>query len=155
MKKENTKKERTISLIKEGTVIDHIDSDAVFKIVRILDLENSKNQVTIGVNMRSKQIGNKGIIKIESRYLSKEDVDKISLFSPHATINHIKDYEVEKKHKVELPEEIDRVLKCNNPNCVTNLEGAPTKFVLHKKEPLTYICRYCERRMLKEDIELF
>jgi len=154
MKEEILKKERTINLIQNGTVIDHIDSDTVFKIVRILNLESSNDEVLIGVNMMSHQFQRKGIIKIENRYLSKEDVDKISIFSSNATINIIKNYAVVEKYKVEIPKVVDRVLKCSNPNCVTNLEGTPTRFVLHKKEPLTFICKFCERRLLKNDLEL-
>lgn len=143
-----------INKIRNGTVIDHLDPDAVFKIVRILDLENFHDQVTIGINMISPQLKKKGIIKIENRYLNKSDVDKISLFSPDTTINLIKEYEVEKKFKLGIPETIENVLKCNNPNCITNIEEEKTFFILHKKKPLEFICRYCERRLLKEDLEV-
>ena len=135
-------------------MIDHIDPDTVFKIVKILDLENCHDQVTIGINMMSPLLKRKGLIKIENRYLDKSDVDKISLFSPNATINLIKDYEVDTKFKVEIPDQVDNVLKCNNPNCVTNLENEKTLFILHKKQPLEFICKYCERRLLKEDLEV-
>lgn len=144
----------TITKIKNGTVIDHLDPETVYQIVRILDLENFHDQVTIGINMMSPQLKRKGIIKIENRFLNKSDVDKISLFSPNATINLIKEYEVDKKYKVEIPNQVDNVLKCNNPNCVTNLENEKTMFILHKKEPLEFICKYCERRLLKDDLEV-
>jgi aspartate carbamoyltransferase regulatory subunit len=146
--------ERTISLIKDGTVIDHLDPDSVFKIAKILDLDLCHDQVTIGINMRSPHLNRKGIIKIENRFLTKEDVDKISLFSPKATINLIKDYEVDKKFKVEIPKQVDNVLKCANPKCITNIEGEKTIFLLHKKEPLEFICKFCERRLLKDDLEI-
>ena len=155
MSKNKNKKERTISLIKEGTVIDHLDPESVFKIARILDLENCNDQVTIGINMKSPQHKRKGIIKIENRYLTKEDVDKISLFSPYATINIIRDYEVDEKFRVDIPKQVENVLRCNNPNCITNLEGERTLFVLHSEDPLEFICKYCERRLLKEDMEVF
>lgn len=150
----DNKKERIISLIKEGTVIDHIDSDQVFQIVRILELETCHDQLTIGVNMRSKTHGRKGIIKIENRFLSKEDVDRISLFSPHATISLIHNFVVDKKFRVEIPQQVMNVLKCNNRNCITNIEHEKTHFVLHKKEPLEFICKHCERRLLKDDMEV-
>ena len=40
--KEEAKRELKISAIDEGTVIDHIPTDAAFKVVEILDLENHK-----------------------------------------------------------------------------------------------------------------
>ncbi|MFH1515750.1 MAG: aspartate carbamoyltransferase regulatory subunit [bacterium] len=154
MTKDESSKKQIITKIKHGTVIDHLDADTVFKIVRILNLEKCTDQVTIGVNMRSSQINRKGIIKIENMFLSKEDVDKISLFSPHATINLIKDYEVDQKFEVEIPQKVSNVLKCNNPKCVTNLENERTLFILHKKSPLEFICKFCERRLLKNDLEV-
>ena len=154
MTKGKSSKKQTITKIEHGTVIDHLDADTVFKIVRILNLKNCRDQVTIGMNMRSPQIKRKGIIKIENMFLTKEDVDKISLFSPHATINLIKDYEVDKKFEVEIPKRVSNVLKCNNPNCVTNLENERTLFILHKESPLEFICRFCERRLLKDDLEV-
>jgi aspartate carbamoyltransferase regulatory subunit len=154
MSETNNRKERTISLIKDGTVIDHLDPESVFKIAKILNLEHCPDQVTIGINMRSPHFGRKGIIKLENLYLSKEDVDKISLFSPNATINLIKDYSINEKFKVEIPQKVDNVLRCNNPNCVTNLESEKTTFLLHKKDPLEFICKFCERRLFKEDLNV-
>ncbi|RUM45057.1 MAG: hypothetical protein DSY35_01285 [Desulfurobacterium sp.] len=62
------------------------------------------------------------------RELKEEEVNKISLISPRATINIIRDYEVVEKRKVEIPEIVEGVLKCANPNCITNFENVTTKF---------------------------
>ena len=155
MMKNNRKTERTISMINDGTVIDHLDPTTVFEIVSLLNLDDCHDQITIGINMKSNKIGRKGMIKIENHYLSKKDVDKISLFSPHATISLIKDYEIKEKFQVEIPKCIENVLKCNNPNCITNIEGERTSFSLYREEPLELRCKFCERHLLKKDLEVF
>ena len=148
------KKELTISAIKDGTVIDHIPSDAAFKVAKILDLSGVKGIISVATNLSSKAMGKKGIIKIGDKSLTKDEVDKIALIAPNATVNIIKDYGVKQKIKVEIPEEINRIIKCSNPNCVTNNEKVATKFYVLSKEPLKIRCHYCERNMEKEDITL-
>ena len=88
--KEETKKELKISAIEEGTVIDHIPTDATFKVVDILDLENHNGIVSIATNLQSKSIGKKGIVKVGGKSLTQEEVNKIAIVAPDATVNLIK-----------------------------------------------------------------
>ena len=148
------KKELTISAIKDGTVIDHIPSNATFKVADILDLGGIKSMISVAANLPSKQIGKKGIVKIEGKYLTQEEVNKIAIIAPHATVNIIENYGVKKKLKVSIPDEIIRVVKCSNPNCITNVEKIETRFSVLRKNPLKIKCHYCERDMNKEDIEI-
>ena len=99
-------------------------------------------------------IKKKGIIKIGGKNLTKEEVDKIALIAPDATVNIIKNYGVKQKIKVNLPGTINKIIKCSNPNCVTNNEKVTTKFYVLNKAPLKLRCHYCERNMDKEDITL-
>lgn len=153
-KKKNTKTKRTIELISNGTVIDHIDPEAVFKIVRILRIDEADDQVTVGNNLKSKYFGRKGIIKVENVFLTEEDVNKVSVISPHVTMNIIKDYEVVKKFKSKLPPTVEGIIACNNPNCITNVEGIRTRFKVKTEDPLALFCTYCERTMHRQDIEV-
>ena len=146
--------ELRVSKIQNGTVIDHIDPDAVFKIVRILRIDEADDQVTVGNNLKSKYYDRKGIIKIENVFLSQDDVNKVSVISPHVTMNIIKNYEVVKKFKAKLPPTIDGIIACNNPNCVTNVEEIKTHWIVKKDDPLALFCTYCERTMHREDIEI-
>lgn len=152
--KEDAKKELKISAIGEGTVIDHIPTDATFKVVEILNLENHNGIVSIATNLQSKSIGNKGIVKVGGKSLTQEEVNKIAIVAPDATVNIIKNYDVKEKIKVKTPDVIDNVVKCSNPVCVTNNEQVATKFYVVKKDPLKIKCHYCERSMGKEDIEI-
>ena len=152
--KEEIKKELKISAIDEGTVIDHIPTDATFKVVEILDLENHKGVVSIATNLQSKSIGKKGIVKVGGKSLTQNEVNKIAIVAPEATVNIIKNYDVKEKIKVKTPDVIDNVVKCSNPVCITNNEQVPTKFYVVKKDPLKIRCHYCERSMGKEDIKI-
>jgi len=146
------KKELNISAIEEGTVIDHIPSDATFKVADILDLKNTKGIISVAANLSSKIMGKKGIIKIEGKYLTQEEADKIAIIAPEATVNMIKDYEVTKKSKVSLPKTLNRIIKCSNPICITNKEKENTLFYVLGKFPLKVKCHYCERQMGRDDI---
>ncbi|MBI2660293.1 aspartate carbamoyltransferase regulatory subunit [Candidatus Woesearchaeota archaeon] len=152
--KEELKRELKISAIDEGTVIDHIPTDATFKVVDILDLENHSGIVSIATNLQSKTIGRKAIIKVGGKSLTQSEVNKIAIVAPDATVNIIKNYDVREKIKVKTPDIIDNVVKCSNPVCITNNEQVPTKFYVLKKDPLKIKCHYCERSMGKEDIEI-
>jgi aspartate carbamoyltransferase regulatory subunit len=147
------KKTLKISAIGEGTVIDHISTNNTFKVAEILNLKDGGNIVTVGMNLESKKLGKKGVIKIGERFLTKEEVDKIALVAPEANINIIKGYGVKKKFKVEIPNVIHGIIKCANTDCITNKEFVRTKFYVLGKDPLKLRCHYCERTMGKDDIE--
>ena len=148
------KKELTISAIKDGTVIDHIPSNATFEVADILGLKGMKSMVSVATNLPSKQVGKKGIVKIAGKYLTQEEVNKIAIVAPDATVNIIENYNVKKKLKVSIPDQINKVIKCSNPNCITNVEKIGTRFSVLSKAPFKIRCHYCERDMNKEDIEI-
>lgn len=148
------KKELRISAIREGTVIDHIPAQATFKVLDILNLKEHKGIVSFATNLKSKSLGKKGIVKVGGRELTKKEVDKISIVAPKATINIIKNYEVIKKSKVEIPEEFYNIIKCSNPNCITNNEKVKTLFHVINKAPLQVNCHHCERVMESNEITL-
>jgi aspartate carbamoyltransferase regulatory subunit len=148
------KKELSISAIKDGSVIDHVPSNAALKVVDILNLKGIRGVISVATNLSSKEMGKKGIIKISGKYLTEEEIDKIALIAPHATVNIIKGYDVKKKVKVVIPSTIKKIIKCSNPNCITNNEKITTKFYVLNKDPLKVRCHYCERNMEQEDISI-
>jgi len=150
----NQKKELKVPGIKEGTVIDHIPSRVTFKVMRILDLKEFKHVISVVLNLKSKALGKKGIIKIGSRFLTQEEVNKIAILAPNATVNIIKNYEVKEKIKVSLPDKLKNIIKCSNPNCITNNEKVKTSFRVINKLPLQVMCNHCERVMGADDIQL-
>ena len=45
-----------VTAIENGTVIDHIPASNLFKIIRILGLENENHRITFGTNLESKRM---------------------------------------------------------------------------------------------------
>ncbi len=145
------KKELKVPRIKDGTVIDHITAGNAVKVLHILGIpKGTSSIVSVAMNVKSK-LGKKDIVKVENRELDPHEVDKIALIAPKATINFIRDYEVTKKYKVKLPDEIVGIVSCSNPTCVSNAkEPVKSRFKVITKDPPRIKCYYCERE--PEDI---
>jgi aspartate carbamoyltransferase regulatory subunit len=139
------RKQLSVSAIKDGTVIDHIPSQCVFKVIDILGLQHLDHQVTFGINLESKRLGKKGIIKISGKFFEEEEINKIALIAPLAKINVIRDYVVVEKRPVVVPDEIIGIARCVNPNCITNVEKVRTKFRVVSKPVVSLKCHYCEK----------
>ena len=137
------KKEMVVSAIENGTVIDHIPTESVYQVIRILGLERYKDEVLIG----------NYLIKIKNKHFNKEEVSKIALVAPFASIIDIEDYKVVDKFKAEIPDQIENFVKCANPKCITNAEAVPTKFDIVDKESLKLRCHYCEKFTTKETLK--
>jgi aspartate carbamoyltransferase regulatory subunit len=149
-----TPRELKVKPIKNGTVIDHISANQALRVLKILQLPNHETAVTLAMNVQSSKMGTKDVVKIEGRELDSQEVDKIALIAPQATINIIRNYEIIDKGKVNLLEEINGILQCSNPNCITNTkEPVETRFIVLGKEPLILRCQYCERIMDQKEIE--
>jgi aspartate carbamoyltransferase regulatory subunit len=139
------KEQLVVSAIKDGTVIDHIPAGLLFNVIDILGLQKIGNQITFGMNLESKKLIRKAIIKLSEVFFRKDDLDRIALVAPQVKINIIKDYEVVEKKIVEVPDHIEGIAKCVNPMCITNNQNVQTKFDVISKEPVTLKCQYCEK----------
>lgn len=151
------RKELIVSALKNGTVIDHIPADKVFQVIKILDVENSKNQIYFGTNLESKKYGSKGIVKISNKFFEDEEINKIALVAPTATLIEIKDFEVVNKTNVKTPKSVEKIVKCVNPNCVTNKEEVPTRFKVLKETDgaIKLACHYCEKNTSQDNMVFF
>jgi len=139
------KKEMRVRPIRRGTVIDHITAGQALNVLKILGIYGTTTAVvSVAMNVPSGVLGFKDIVKVEDRELEEEEVDRISLIAPNATINIIREFEVKEKHRVALPEHLDGVVKCDNPNCISNTsEPVISKFTVNKK-PVELRCIYCD-----------
>ena len=146
------KRELQVAALENGTAIDHIPPRQLFKVAKLLGLENMDNTITIGNNFQSKKMGCKGVIKISNKFFEEDEINRIALIAPKVILNIIRDYEVVEKKTVTLPDELVGLVKCNNPKCITNNEPMPSRFEVIDKEKGTIKCRYCERKINKEDI---
>ena len=146
--------ERKIPAIKDGSVIDHIPSRDTFRIMRILDPQEFTHPITVTLNLESKKIGKKGVIKIDNRFLTENEVNKIAILAPSATVSIIKNYEIKQKITVKIPKELVGIINCSNPMCVTNTEKVDTKFKVIRDDPMEVKCLYCERVYGKDELEI-
>lgn len=141
----NKKLKLKVSAINNGTVIDHIPSENLFKVISILGLQKVKTQITFGANFESGKLGSKAIIKLSDVFFEDDEINKISLIARNAKLNIIRDYEVVEKRVVVVPDEILGIVKCFNPKCITNNEEITTHFNVISKNPLDLKCKYCEK----------
>jgi aspartate carbamoyltransferase regulatory subunit len=143
-----------VSKIKDGTVIDHITSGYALDVAKILGINRlEKRVITIAINVPSKNFKRKDIVKIEGRELNPQEVHKIALLAPHATINIIRNYRVVEKQRVKLPKVIEDIMKCANPACISNSnEPVQPRFYVEDEEPLLLKCHYCGFIMEKKDV---
>ncbi|CAH0541520.1 aspartate carbamoyltransferase regulatory subunit [Vibrio marisflavi] len=140
-----------VEAIKNGTVIDHIPAQVGIKVLKLFDMHNSNQRVTVGLNLPSSALGNKDLLKIENIFISEEQANKLALYAPNATVNQIEDYQVVKKLALQLPETISDVFSCPNSNCITHNEPVASSFsVLEKKNEVRLRCKYCEKVFSRE-----
>jgi len=146
-------KQLKVDAIKNGTVIDHIPAGKGMQVADIINI-SGENVVMIGISLHSKKVGKKDIIKIENRELSQEEINSIALIAPSATITIIKDFDVIRKAKAEIPELIEGLILCPNPKCITNSENRRTKFMVTDEKPLQVRCHYCEKKYLVDEVKI-
>lgn len=147
-------KKMEVSAIENGTVIDHIPANVLFKVITILNLHKIDKQITFGTNLTSKKLGKKAIIKLSDTFFIDKEINKIALVAPQAKLNIIRDFSVVEKKIVEVPEEIIGIAKCMNPKCITNNEKITTRFDVVSKTEVKLKCRYCEKITDKDHIEI-
>ncbi len=148
------KNKRLVAAIENGTVIDHIPSEKTYQVADLLGLRNLDTPVTIGYNYPSKKLGKKGLIKVEDKFFTNEEISRLSVVAPNVVLSVIRDYEVVEKKRVETPNTIKGIIKCNNPKCVTNNEPMETVFHVIDKENGIVRCHYCDKEQLMDDVKL-
>ena len=147
------KKEIKIVPIKNGIVIDHILGGQALNVLKILKIdERTKIIVSLVMNVQSEKKGKKDIVKIEDRILLSEELNKIALVAPDATINIIKDSEVVDKYKVKLPEKMIGLIKCPNQNCISNVEREPAESEFIKRKDGLVQCQFCDKIIQESNI---
>ena len=139
---------RRVTAIKNGTVIDHIPSGQALKVLELLNLSGDTSvPVSLVMNVPSKKMGSKDIIKVEDRELTQSELDRLALVAPDSSIAIIRAYSVAEKLNVNLGEEVRNVVRCTFSNCITQnpREPLPHRLKVTKTDPLSLRCHYCQR----------
>ena len=133
-----------IDSIVNGIVIDHIAAGRGMQLYKLLGLDKLEGcSVAIIMNVQSKKMGRKDIIKVDANI--DLDLDAIGYVDPNATVNIIRDAKLIEKKDIQLPEKLVNVVRCKNPRCISTTEQElPQVFLLTDRENAVYRCRYCE-----------
>jgi aspartate carbamoyltransferase regulatory subunit len=148
------RQELQVAALENGTVIDHIPSSKIFEVISLLKLEKVSTSVTIGINLKSKKMGHKSILKIADRFFTDEELNQLSVVTPNVTLAIIRDFEVVEKKQVKMPDELIGIIKCDNHKCITNNEPMKTHFHVMDKEKGILQCRYCNREVTLNNVKL-
>lgn len=133
----------TINSIKNGIVIDHIKPGHGIKIYKYLKLDEAEFPTALIMNATSKKKNEKDIIKIEN--VMNLDLKVLGFLDPNITINIIENEVIKEKIQLKLPLEVENVIECKNPRCVTSVEKYIThKFKLVDEAAGEYKCEYCD-----------
>ena len=134
-----------VDSIKNGIVIDHITAGRSMRLYELLGLDSLDCSVAIIKNVPSRKMGKKDIIKIDADIPVNFDV--IGFVDPGATVNIIRNSELQEKRSISMPDRLTNVLRCKNPRCITSTEqDLDHVFKLTDKESKTYRCIYCETK---------
>lgn len=147
--------ELLVRRIREGTVIDHIPAGRALAVLSVLGISGREGmRVAVVMNVESKKLGKKDIVKIEGKQLDPGELSKIALIAPTATINIVENYRVVRKEKVRLPKIIRGILSCPNPTCITRQPREPISSELEvvSEKPLRLVCAYCGTLVEEEDV---
>jgi aspartate carbamoyltransferase regulatory subunit len=149
--KNNNDKQLIVKKINNGIVIDHIASGGSFYVLKALNIdENFPHSVFVAMNVPSKKLGRKDVLKI--RNLRKDDLnlDVLGLLISGSNLVCIENYLVVHKEKIKTPKKAYGIIKCPGLSCITNLrENVKTEFDIiennGKKEDIKLRCVYCDK----------
>ena len=94
---------RRVTAIRNGTVIDHIPAGQAMRVLSMLGIDKGTAvPVSLVMNVPSKKMGTKDIIKVEDRELTQSELNRLALVAPDAHVAIIRAYSVAEKLNIEL-----------------------------------------------------
>lgn len=133
----------SITSIKKGIVIDHIEPGMGYEIFKLLELHKVDYRVALIRNADSQKYGKKDLIKIEN--VIDIDFQALGVITENLTVNIIENERIKEKIDISLPTHIEGIFECKNPRCITTSErDIVQKFTLIDKESKKYRCDYCD-----------
>lgn len=153
MKDADTRDEKLqVRALQWGTVLDHLRAGTALRTLRLLELP-PESTVLIGVNLPSTKLGRKDLVKVEGLELTAEEINRIALMSPSATLSVVRNYKVTEKLHAVIPDQVQGILRCVNPACISMDNRVKSRFQVERREPLRLRCCYCERSFPGTEVE--
>ena len=139
---------RRVTAINNGTVIDHIPAGTALAVLRMLGISDDRSSpISLVMNVPSSKHGRKDIIKVEDRELTQNELDRLALIAPKASVAIIRAYSVAEKREVTIGDELVNIARCTFSNCITINPREPQDHRLRvvNQDPIELRCRYCGR----------
>ena len=137
---------RRVTAIRNGTVVDHIPAGHALQVIQMLRINMTRTTpVSLVMNVPSDKLGRKDVLKVEDRELNQEELDRLALIAPTASIAIIRNHAVAEKLKVELADDLINIASCSFSNCITKnaREPLPQRLRVISRDPLEVRCYYC------------
>ena len=129
---------RRVTAIRNGTVVDHIPAGHALQVIQMLRIDMTRTTpVSLVMNVPSDKLGRKDVLKVEDRELSQEELDRLALIAPTASIAIIRNHAVAEKLKVELADDLINIASCSFSNCITKnaREPLPQRLRVISRDP--------------------
>ena len=146
---------RRVTAIRNGTVVDHIPAGHALQVIQMLRINMTRTTpVSLVMNVPSDKLGRKDVLKVEDRELNQEELDRLALIAPTASIAIIRNHAVAEKLKVELADDLINIASCSFSNCITKnaREPLPQRLRVISRNPLEVRCYYCGRGQDLEEL---
>ena len=146
---------RRVTAIRNGTVVDHIPAGHALQVIQMLRINMTRTTpVSLVMNVPSDKLGRKDVLKVEDRELNQEELDRLALIAPTASIAIIRNHAVAEKLKVELADDLVNIASCSFSNCITKnaREPLPQRLRVISRDPLEVRCYYCGRDQDLEEL---
>jgi aspartate carbamoyltransferase regulatory subunit len=144
---------RIMGRIENGIAIDHVPLGKIWKIAELLGIgKEREGRVSLGDGYESSKVGKKGVLKIEGATISDYQLNLIALVAKDATVSIIINGEVKKKIKAEIPDILRGVVKCPNPNCISNDKHEKIEPFVRYNSEKGFNCHYCNREFGEEEV---
>ena len=141
---------------KNGVVIDHMRpymEDVLVRMLKVRERGDIYRAATVRSLRRPGSI--KGMLMIEEREFTEEDLRAVAAISPGCTVNIIKGSTVVRKLRLKLPAVIDNIphMACSNKGCISRVEHQESvKPVLLRAGDEKVRCHYCDQLMTSAQI---
>ena len=146
---------RRVTAIRNGTVVDHIPAGHALQVIQMLRINMTRTTpVSLVMNVPSDKLGRKDVLKVEDRELNQEELDRLALIAPTASIAIIRNHAVAAKLKIELADDLINIASCSFSNCITKnaREPLPQRLRVISRDPLEVRCYYCGRDQDLEEL---
>ncbi len=141
--------------IRDGVILDHVPLGTGILLRRLVgSLEDSAAVSHLIERVPSRRFGKKDVLVLEHCFPSEQFWGALAFLWPQVTANILRDG-MHRKMAFDQAEAVVGVLRCPNPNCITNNDpeaAKRTRFLAVRDQEALAECGYCEREFTREEL---